>query len=108
MTTVSTPRSYAHNSFASHAVVPPAATWNGGDSRFTASHTRVVQGRALLPQGVTSTRRSASPRRFALGQLAMGAVLGLTAVIGMLAVDPADDVVTPATGTTHFASMNVK
>lgn len=115
MTTMISPRGHRNSatSFAPHTapIVPPAATWNGGFERpTTAVRTRSVssQGRRLTASAAETPRMRKQRYRDSLGQLALGGVLGLTAIIGMLAVDGTNDqdVLQPAS--VNVATVNAK
>ncbi|QGU02203.1 hypothetical protein CKALI_06705 [Corynebacterium kalinowskii] len=91
--------------------VPPAATWNGGlDQRPVSvrTHVSATQYRKHPDKSLKSPRMRKQRYRDAVGQFALGGVLGLTAVIGMLAVNGTaeEDVVGPTT--ISVATMDVK
>lgn len=91
MTTMMNSRTTLFTSYnASQLTVPPAATWNGGiDRRTVAVQTRVHSSKDDRPRGLAGSDRSKKISRNAggAGQLVLGGLLGLTAVLGMFWAD---------------------
>ncbi|MEJ5927097.1 hypothetical protein WG915_00510 [Corynebacterium sp. H128] len=97
-------------------VVPPAATWNGEYSRpgvqvrtrYTVQHRATCASHADHPRTSPRDMRRAK-RQESLAQIALGGILGLAAVIGMVMAEPAvEQPYTETTVATQLATVQAK